>query len=269
MAFDESRLKDPGFFRENRLDPHSDHAAAPAYRLSLNGRWKFAHAVNPAQVIPGFEQAEYDCHGWADIRVPAHIQLEGYGAPQYCNTEYPWDGLAEMKPGDLPENYNPVACYVKYFRLPAEMRGKRVFISFQGVESCVALWLNGTYIGFSSDSFTPHEFELTPALREGENKLACRVYRWCSGSWLEDQDFLRFSGIFRDVYLYAVPAAHVWDLNVTAEPDGTFVKGTLRWRARTETPEGTRLTVRLKDGEKTLAEGEGTGSSVTPSWMRA
>ena len=262
MIFDESRLKDPGFFRENRLDPHSDHAVAPAYRLSLNGLWKFAHAVNPAQVIPGFEGPEYDCHGWKDIRVPAHIQLEGYGAPQYCNAEYPWDGLQEILPGDLPRDYNPVACYVKYIRLPEDMKGKRVFISFQGVESCVALWLNGTYIGFSSDSFTPHEFELTDALREGENKLACRVYRWCAGSWLEDQDFLRFSGIFRDVYLYAVPAAHVWDLKAVAEPDETFAKGVLQWRLKTETPEGTRLTVRLKDGDRVLAEGEGTVSGV-------
>ncbi len=263
--FDESRLKDPGFFRENRLDPHSDHAVIPAYRLSLNGQWKFFHAVNPGQVIPGFEQPETDCHGWNDIRVPAHIQLEGYGMPQYCNSEYPWDGLGELMPGDLPENYNPVACYVKYFRLPEDMKGKRVFISFQGVESCVALWLNGTYIGFSSDSFTPHEFELTSVLQDGENKLACRVYRWCSGSWLEDQDFLRFSGIFREVFLYAVSPVHVWDMHIAAEPDETFTKGILQWQVKTETPDGTRLAVRLKDGEQVLAEGEGTVSGIMES----
>ena len=263
MAFDESRLKDPGFFRENRLDPHSDHAVFPAFRLPLNGLWKFAHAVNPAQVIPGFEQPEYDCRGWKDIRVPAHIQLEGYGTPQYANTEYPWDGLGELMPGDLPADYNPVACYVKYFRLPEDMKGKRLFISFQGVESCVALWLNGIYIGFSSDSFTPHEFELTEALREGENKLACRVYRWCAGSWLEDQDFLRFSGIFRDVYLYAVPAAHIWDLQIAAEPDERLAKGVLSWKVKTETPEATRLTVRLKDGKTVIAEAAEMVSGVT------
>ena len=121
MFFDENRLKDPDFFRENRLDAHSDHAVEPAYRLSLNGLWKFAHAVNPAQVIPGFEQPEMDCRGWGDIHVPAHIQLEGWGTPQYCNSEYPWDGLADIRPGELPENFNPVACYVKYFRLPEYM----------------------------------------------------------------------------------------------------------------------------------------------------
>ena len=265
MFFDENRLRDPDFFRENRLDAHSDHAVEPAYRLCLNGLWKFAHAVNPSQVIPGFEQSEMDCRGWSDIHVPAHIQLEGWGTPQYANTEYPWDGLADIRPGELPENFNPVACYVKYFRLPENMRGKRVFISFQGVESCVALWLNGTYIGFSSDSFTPHEFELTEELRDGENKLACRVYRWCSGSWLEDQDFLRFSGIFRDVYLYAVSSVHVWDLKIVAEPDETFTNGILRWQATTETPAGTRLAVCLKDGDEVLAEGHGEVSGKMES----
>ena len=231
-----NRLKDPEYFRENRLDPHSDHECRPSYRLSLNGLWKFAHAKDPAQVVPGFEQPDFDCRGWDDIHVPAHIQLEGWGHAQYANTEYPWDGLEDLRPGQLPEHYNPVACYVKHFRLPEEMKGKRVFISFQGAESCVALWLNGTYIGFSSDSFTPHEFELTNALTDGENKLACRVYRWCAGSWLEDQDFLRFSGLYREVYLYAVPAVHLWDLNVTAEPDGTFTKGVLQWKVKFSAP---------------------------------
>jgi len=247
--FDVNRLKEPGYFRENRLDPHSDHECRPSYRLPLNGLWKFFHAKNPAQVVPGFEQPDFDCRGWDDIHVPAHIQLEGWGHAQYCNTEYPWDGLEDLRPGQLPESYNPVACYVQHFRLPEEMKGKRVFISFQGAESCVAVWLNGTYIGFSSDSFTPHEFELTQALREGENKLACRVYRFCAGSWLEDQDFLRFSGLYRDVYLYAIPAAHLWDLNVTAEPDGTFTKGLLQWKAKVSAPDGTVLCLRLKDGD--------------------
>ena len=254
--FDDNRLKDPGYFRENRLDPHSDHECRPSYRLSLNGLWKFFHAKNPAQIIPGFEQPGFDCRSWDDIHVPAHIQLEGWGHAQYCNTEYPWDGLEEIRPGQLPESYNPVACYVKHFCLPEEMAGKRVFISFQGAESCVAVWLNGTYIGFSSDSFTPHEFELTDALCVGENKLACRVYRWCAGSWLEDQDFLRFSGLYRDVYLYAIPAAHLWDLNVTAEPDESFAKGVLRWKAGISAPEGTILRLRLKDGKAVLAESE-------------
>ena len=262
--FDDNRLRDPGYYRENRLDAHTDHAFYPSkeeyeagrnsLRMCLNGQWKFFYARNPEQVVPGFEQPEFDCSGWADITVPAHIQTEGYGIPQYCNTQYPWDGHESLLPGELPERFNPTACYVRSFRLPESMKGKRLFVSFLGAESCIAVWLNGHYIGFSSDSFTPHEFELTEALRDGENKLACRVYRWCAGSWLEDQDFLRFSGLYRDVELYAIPAAHIRDLQITAEPDKSMARGVLEWKADVTAPAGTELVIRLKRDGETLAE---------------
>ena len=125
MAFDYLKLKEPGYFRENRLDAHSDHityaseqemqAGVSSLRFSLNGVWKFFHARNEEQVIPGFEAADYDCRSWEDIRVPAHIQMEGHGVPQYANVQYPWSGHEELLPGQLPEKFNPVACYVKYF----------------------------------------------------------------------------------------------------------------------------------------------------------
>ncbi|MCR5296575.1 MAG: DUF4981 domain-containing protein [Clostridiales bacterium] len=278
--FDEKRLKDPGYYRENRMDAHTDHRfyiseaereeGKCSLRMGLNGLWKFFFARNPAQVIPGFEMPEYDCSAWEDIRVPAHIQREGWGAPQYCNVQYPWNAEEDILPGEIPEGINPVGCYVKTFFLPEEMKGKRVFISFQGVESCVALWLNGEYIGFSSDSFTPHEFELTEALKPGENKIACRVYRYCSGSWIEDQDFLRFSGIYREVYLYAVPSAHIWDLQVTAEPDETFEGGILKWRAEVSAPAETALTLALKKNGAVVG-GEGTvvsGNTVAAGEIR-
>ena len=254
--FDEKRLQDPAYFRENRLDPHSDHIFSPEMKLSLNGLWKFFHARNPGQVIRGFESPDFDVRGWEDIHVPAHIQTEGWGHPQYCNTQYAWEGLEDIRPGQLPKDYNPVGCYVKHFRLPEEMRTRRVILSFQGVESCVAVWVNGAYIGFSSDSFTPHEFDITDALREGENRLACRVYRFCAGSWLEDQDFLRFSGIFREVFLYALPPAHLRDLQVTAEPDESFTGGVLTYAAAAEAPEGARLRARLLEGNRALREAE-------------
>lgn len=237
MKFDASRLKDPSFFAENRVHAHADHIAyanleelsigETSLRHSLNGLWKFHHALNAAQVIPGFEAADYDSRGWADIRVPAHIQMEGYGAPQYANVQYPWDGYQDVAIGEIPTAYNPVACYIKTFFVPEQMADRRVFVSFQGAESCIAVWLNGHYVGFSGDSFTPSEFELTDYLIEGENKLACRVERWSAGSWLEDQDFMRMSGLFRDVYLYAIPKAHIADLHLKTLLDDSYTDAVL------------------------------------------
>ena len=243
-AFDYGNLKDPGYYRENRLDAHSDHEAFSSYdslfsgenewKLSLNGSWKFFCARNEQQVIPGFEAPDFDCKTWNDIPVPAHIQMEGYGVPQYTNVQYPWDGREQVCFGEIPDKFNPVACYVKYFSVPEAMRGKRTILSFAGAESCIAVWLNGNYIGFSSDSFTVHEFEITPFLKEGENKLACRVYRYCAGSWVEGQDFYHFSGLFRDVALYAVPALHIRDLKLTTKLDENYVNAVLNTSLQVE-----------------------------------
>lgn len=231
-SFDYSRVSDPQFFCENRLPAHSDHsfyaseaeakAGESSYRYSLDGLWKFSYAANYARAVTGFERTDYCCKDWDEIRVPAHIQMEGYDVPQYVNVQYPWDGREEIVPGQIPERFNPTASYVKYFTLPAQMEGKRVFISFQGAESGLAVWLNGTYVGYSEDSFTPSEFELTPYLVPGENKLAAQVYKWTSSSWCEDQDFFRFSGIYRDVYLYAIPEVHAWDLCVRTLLDDCY-----------------------------------------------
>ena len=153
--------------------------------------------------------------------------MEGYDVPIYTNTTYPWEADESIKPGEVPEIFNPVASYVKYFTIPENMKNKRVCISFQGVESGFALWLNGHYVGYSEDTFDPSDFELTDYIVEGENKLAVRVWKWTSSSWCEDQDFYRFSGIFRDVFLYAVPCAHVEDLSVVPTLNDTFDEGTL------------------------------------------
>lgn len=222
--FDYGKVRDPEYFQENRCKAHSDHrfyanleeekAGVSSFRYDLNGLWKFAYAPNYQSAIIGFESPEYDCKNWADIRVPAHIQMEGYDKPQYVNVAYPWDGWEAVEPGQIPERFNPVASYVKYFHVPEHMKEGPVFISFQGVESAMALWCNGSFVGYSEDSFTPSEFELTPYLTEGENKLSVRVFKWSSGSWCEDQDFFRFSGIFRDVYLYTVPKVHVEDVKL-------------------------------------------------------
>lgn len=235
--FDYAMVKDPEYFRDGRLDAHSDHVyyaseeeavdRETSYRESLNGLWKFQYARNYESAIPGFEAEEYNCKDWEDIYVPAHIQMEGYDVPIYTNTTYPWEADEFIKPGEVPEIFNPVASYVKYFTIPENMKNKRVCISFQGVESGFALWLNGHYVGYSEDTFDPSDFELTDYIVEGENKLAVRVWKWTSSSWCEDQDFYRFSGIFRDVFLYAVPCAHVEDLSVVPTLNDTFDEGTL------------------------------------------
>ena len=159
--------------------------------------------------------------------------MEGYDAPQYVNTQYPWEGREDIRPGEIPERFNPVASCVKYFEVPERMRGRRIFISFQGAESGLALWLNGGFVGYSEDTFTPSEFELTGYVKEGRNKLAVQVFKWTAGSWCEDQDFYRFSGIYREVYLYTVPEVHIFDLGIRAVPDETLTKGSLEIRTKT------------------------------------
>ena len=235
--FDSNIIKNPEIFEQNRLAAHSDHVCyknelekikgKSSLRYDMNGLWKFAYAKNQSLAPCGFEAADYDCKGWDEIRVPAHIQMEGYDVPIYTNTTYPWEADEFIKPGEIPEIFNPVASYVKYFTIPENMKNKRVCISFQGVESGFALWLNGHYVGYSEDTFDPSDFELTDYIVEGENKLAVRVWKWTSSSWCEDQDFYRFSGIFRDVFLYAVPCAHVEDLSVVPTLNDTFDDGTL------------------------------------------
>ncbi len=268
--FDYNKVKDPQFFKENVLPAHS---AQRIYRnkkeymrrqssliKSLNGVWKFSYAVNINSAIDGFEKDAYDCRCWEDIRVPAHIQMEGYDIPQYVNTQYPWDGREEIEPGQIPERFNPVASYVKYFELPESMKGKEVRIAFEGAESGMALWLNGFYVGYSEDSFTASEFNLTPYLREGENKLAVQVFKWTASSWCEDQDFFRFSGIYRDVYLYAVPSAHMEDLSVrTLFEEDDFERAQLSVKCRFS-GSGT-VRIRLRDREKILWEEEKTGAA--------
>lgn len=243
-SFDFEIVKNPEIFQQNRLKAHSDHVCYKteyekntrntSYRYSLNGLWKFDYATNMDRVVNDFKKIDYDCSNWDDIRVPAHIQMEGYDNPQYTNTTYPWEGREYIEPGEIPSEFNPVASYVKYFTVPESMRDMKICISFQGVESGFALWLNGMYVGYSENSFDPAEFDLTPFIIEGENKLAVRVWKWTSSSWCEDQDFFRFSGIYRDVYLYAVPKAHIWDIRTEALLNDDFTEENLCVELKTE-----------------------------------
>ena len=276
MKFDYGKIKDPAFFAQNRVKAHSDHhyyknhrelaEKNESFRQNLNGLWKFQYARNLAEAPAGFEAEDFDCKGWEDIRVPAHIQMECYDKPQYVNVQYPWDGHEAIEPGEIPTQFNPVASYVKYFTVPENMQGKRLFVSFQGVESGFALWCNGSYVGYSEDTFTPSEFELTSYLKEGENKLAVQVFKWTSGSWCEDQDFFRFSGIFRDVYLYSIPDTHVSDIRIKTILNDTYDRGNLEivleaiGNGKVELiltrqgEEAARTEVEIKDGQSTVVE---------------
>lgn len=273
--FDYAMVKDPEYFRDGRLDAHSDHVyyaseeeavdRETSYRESLNGLWKFQYARNYESAIPGFEAEEYNCKDWEDIYVPAHIQMEGYDVPQYANVQYPWEGHEEINPGEIPTHFNPTASYVKYFTVPEQMQGKRLFISFQGAESGLALWLNGKFVGYSEDSFTPSEFELTEYVKEGENKLAAQVFKWTASSWCEDQDFYRFSGIYRDVYLYTVPEVHVNDLRIRAIPDASLASADFELTTKTW-GKGQLKIVLSKEGNVVLEDVKEISDEDTFSW---
>ena len=274
-SFDYSMVKDPTYFKDGRIEAHSDHICyrnemeaaekETSFRHSLNGIWKFHYARNYGSTVQGFENTDYSCRDWDDIRVPAHIQMEGYDAPQYANVQYPWEGHEDIHPGEIPEHFNPVASYVKYFEVPETMQGKRLFISFQGAESGIALWLNGQFVGYSEDSFTPSEFELTEYVKEGENKLAAQVFKWTASSWCEDQDFFRFSGIYRDVYLYTVPEVHVYDLQIRAIPTEDLTEAALEIRTNTW-GKGKAKIVLTKSGTEVFNEEKTLDGEEIYSW---
>ena len=274
-SFNYSMVKDPTYFKDGRIEAHSDHICyrnemeaaekETSFRHSLNGIWKFHYARNYGSTVQGFENTDYSCRDWDDIRVPAHIQMEGYDAPQYANVQYPWEGHEDIHPGEIPEHFNPVASYVKYFEVPETMQGKRLFISFQGAESGIVLWLNGQFVGYSEDSFTPSEFELTEYVKEGENKLAAQVFKWTASSWCEDQDFFRFSGIYRDVYLYTVPEVHVYDLQIRAIPTEDLTEAALEIRTNTW-GKGKAKIVLTKSGTEVFNEEKTLDGEEIYSW---
>lgn len=233
-----SWLEDPEVFAVNRVEAHSDHRfyetkrdmarGKMKLRQDLNGTWRFSYAENPGLRKAEFYREGYDLSRFEEIEVPGHIQLQGYDKCHYVNTMYPWDGHSNLRPPMIDWEYNPVGSYVREFDLNEALENKRVFVSFQGVETAFYVWLNGEFVGYAEDSFTPSEFELTPWIRKTGNRLAVEVYKRSSASWMEDQDFFRFSGIFRDVYLYAVPGVHVRDLFVHAGLEDCYRDGVFR-----------------------------------------
>ena len=234
MNADMKWLDNPEVFKVNQLEPHSDHCYYLDYSdmkkeknpllQSLNGQWEFAYSKNAMERPVDFYKETFDASGFDKIMVPGHIELAGYDKIRYINTMYPWEGkeyhrgaysmeATGAEEGMFSEaQYNPVGSYIKYFDLDKNMCGKRIHICFEGVEEAMYLWLNGQFIGYAEDSFTPSEFDLTPYVKEEGNVLAVQVHKMSTAAFLEDQDFFRFFGIFRNVTLKAIPDVHLEDV---------------------------------------------------------
>ena len=204
---------------------------ASPFHLSLNGRWKFHYVSRPADRPRDFFRADLDDSGWKTIPVPSNWQLQGYDRPIYLNTRYPW-APDDPQPPFIPPDYNPVGSYRTTFDLPAAWSGRRVFLHFDGVNSAFYLWVNGRQVGYSEDSMTAAEFDVTPFLQPGRNLVAAQVFRWSDASYLEDQDTWRLSGIYRDVYLFSTPQVHIADFGVRTDLDEDYRDATLLVRPR-------------------------------------
>ncbi|MFI7499982.1 glycoside hydrolase family 2 TIM barrel-domain containing protein [Streptomyces sp. NPDC049687] len=218
-------------FRLGTEDPHTtlmpyaglaqalaaDRTRSP-YRLSLDGTWKFAHADRPDDRDPDFHRTDLDDSGWDTIPVPSAWQLHGYDRPIYINITYPWWGPngrgEDAQPPAAPTRHNPVGQYRRTFTVPRDWAGRRTFLHFDGVKSAHYVWINGELVGYHEDSYDPAEYDITPYLRPGTNRIAVEVYRYSDGDWLEDQDMIRLSGIFRSVYLYSTPTVHLRDFRL-------------------------------------------------------
>lgn len=227
-------------------------------RISLNGQWRFRLFPNysASRRCVGFAHPSFSSGSWDTIEVPASWQSCGYDYPQYCNVQYPWEGTEDIIPPFAPQEYNPVGLYIKKFQIPAQWLSKRVTICLDGVESAYYLYINGERIGYAESSFNSREFDITPFIKKGQNTVALEVYRWCTGSWLEDQDFWRLGGIFRDVYIRMTEKTYIEDFKIIAEPNGEAKDGsfTMELSAKGET-EGGSVEVEIFDGNEPVGFG--------------
>lgn len=241
--------EDPEVFGIDKLPPRCsawpcpDAASARAgdydrspWIVSLNGNWSFRWSPEPSRRPADFFRADFDDAGWAAIPVPSCWQLQGFDVPLYVNIKYPFKTDPPRVMGEPPveftswTNRNPVGSYRRWFETPADWTGRRVYLHFAGAGSAFHVWVNGAKAGYSEDSRLPAEFDVTPLLRPGRNLLAVEVYRYSDASYLEDQDFWRLSGIFRDVVLWCAPPVHLWDVAVDASLDAACRDAQIRIR---------------------------------------
>jgi beta-galactosidase len=230
-AQDPTDWENPKMFDQNKEPPHcslvpyEDHKQAlrndpmrsPFYR-SLNGKWKFHWTRKPGDRPMDFFKPEVNVDPWAEIPVPSNWELQNHGIPIYVNAGYPFP----PNPPFIPHDYNPVGSYRRDFEIPQTWKEGRIFIHFAGVSSAFYLWINGQKVGYSQDSMTPAEFDITPFVKPGKNIVAAEVYRWSDGSYLEDQDMWRLSGIYRDVFVFNTPNVHIRDFQVQGDPDAQY-----------------------------------------------
>ena len=276
MNADMKWLDNPEVFKVSQLAPHSDHSYYLDYSdmkkeknplfQSLNGQWEFSYSKNVKSRPVNFYEETFDASGFDKIMVPGHIELAGYDKIRYINTMYPWEGkeyhrgaysmeATGAEKGMFSEaEYNPVGSYIKYFDLDKSMCGKRIYICFEGVEEAMYLWLNGQFVGYAEDSFTPSEFDLTPYIKETGNMLAVQVHKMSTAAFLEDQDFFRFFGIFRNVTLKAIPDVHMDDVWFQPVLNQDNVSGSVSVRMKVSAPDAQNITADfiLKDREENL-----------------
>ena len=273
-------LEDPTVFRVNRLDAHSDHmtcaseaeakSGKTSLRQSLDGEWVFRWRPNPDTRPADFWQEDFDLSDFGTIQVPGHMETQGFDQIHYTNKLYPWDGHAELRPPYIDWESNPVGSYVKEFDLDPALVGREVCVSFQGIEKAAYVWCNGAFVGYCEDTFTPSDFDLTPYIREKGNRLCVQVHKHSSAAWLEDQDFFRFSGIFRPVFLYTKPL--VEDLWIQPVLHADLTSGSIRFRLKTDAPVHAKISHSadgvLFDGDLVLTEADGYKFSQTIEFSR-
>lgn len=225
-------IKKPEIFEVNTVEPHSDHMfyldeCENKKEILLNGNWKFKYIKDIKEVNFDFTSTDYSVENWDNIKVPAHIELSGYENPKYVNTMYPWDGIEDLLPPQIPEKINRFGLYSKEILIDKEYLENDTYIRFEGVESAIYLYVNGEFVGYSEDTFTPSEFNISKFICDGINKISALVVKFSTASWLEDQDFWRFFGIFRDVKIYNTPKSHIYDMKINTVLSDDFKNGTL------------------------------------------
>lgn len=220
-------------------------------RVSLDGTWKFFYSKNNGLCPKDFHKANYSTKGWKDIEVPGSWELQGFDAPIYTDTRYPFPA----NPPYVPTDYNPVGAYVRDFTVPETWNGMDVFLDFEGVESAYYVWVNGQLAGYAEDSRLPSRFNITKLLKKGRNRLAVKVFRYSDGSYLEGQDYWKYSGIERSVYLMARPKSRVEDFRMTSLLTYGYKDGQFDLCLIMKNPvEGEKTVVKVMDGDKTVLQ---------------